>query len=258
MTMKKLLAALLLCVSTSTALAQDEERARELFGEGVEALQNEEWERARTLFEEAYELAPRVSVLTNLATAQAQSGQLVEALASYETLLDDPPDRRTRRRLRTIVRELRPRIPTLTVRVIGGRPRDELLIDGDVVAANDPVTVNPGWRQVEVQREGEVVAAARVRVDEGAQEEAELEVRVPTPAEVAAAQPIERIEAPDPIDVAVREPEEEEGGSKTWLWVTLAVVGAAAVGATVAIVALSGGGEDRFVGNVAPGTADVR
>ena len=76
------------------AFAQDEgptptqERlARRLRADGVEAARTGDWPRAATLFEEAYELDPRVLTLYNLAAAQMNSGLLVEADENFRRFL---------------------------------------------------------------------------------------------------------------------------------------------------------------------------
>src|SRR3954469_17113839 len=57
--------------------------AQRLFVQGVDAARSNLWEEARRDFEEAYRLAPRPVVLINLASAQARTGLLVEALENY-------------------------------------------------------------------------------------------------------------------------------------------------------------------------------
>src|SRR4051794_32606537 len=62
---------------TETALA------RELVQRGVDAIHARRWEEARDDFSRAYQIIPRPEILLNLATAQAQTGHLVEAAESY-------------------------------------------------------------------------------------------------------------------------------------------------------------------------------
>lgn len=258
----KLLLPLALALSFLTqpivAAAQDDE-AREEFRAGIAAVRSDDWEVARGHFERAYELAPRASVLANLAAAQRQTGQLVEAKASYEEWLRDPPRGPLRRQVRAELEELRPLVPSLNVLVRGAQPGDSLFIDGREADVNEDVDVNPGWREVEVQRRGRTVASLRVNIDEGDHEEVQLTVRsAPSPTETAAANtrddddpetPIRFDDGPSTGETA---DEDDEGGSLTWLWVTLGVlaVGAAA-GVTTAIVL---GQESPFVGNAPRGS----
>ena len=212
-------------------------------------------------FERAYELAPRASVLANLAAAQRQTGQLVEAKASYEEWLRDPPSGPLRRQVQNELEELRPLVPSINVQVRGTQPGDTLYVDGRPATINEDVDVNPGWREIEVERSGRTVAALRVNMDEGDHEEVQLTVRdAPTARQTASAGrddedgPQIRFDDETPNDEV---DEEDEGGSLTWLWVTLGVVvvGAAA-GVTAAV--LLGGPEDPFIGNAPPGTAVIR
>ncbi|MFK8001264.1 MAG: tol-pal system YbgF family protein [Polyangiales bacterium] len=241
------------------AAGAQEDEAREEFRAGIAAVRADDWEVARGHFERAYELAPRASVLANLAAAQRQTGMLVEAKASYEEWLRDPPRGPLRRQVRAELQELEPLVPSINVLVRGAQPGDTLLIDGNVAMPNEDIEVNPGWREVEVERGDRVVASLRVNIDEGDHEEVQLTVRaVPSAAETgsrsdAVGSPTIRFdERPDEV-----EEDEEEGGSLTWLWVTLGVVAVgAAAGVTAAV--LLGGPEDPFIGNAPPGWALIR
>ncbi len=245
--------------SPSRVRAQDEEAARAEFNEGVAAVRVDDWETARDHFERAYELAPRPSVLVNLAGAQRQTGMLVEALASYRLWLENPPNARQRRRVQQEVADLEPRIPSLTVSAVGTLPTDEFLVDGDPVQPNVATAFNPGWREVEVQRDGRTLASLRVNLDEGDEEEVQLTIRnVPSPTDTARTVDPEDPEAPPILNTRTEEEEEEESGSKTWLWVTIGVVAAAAIGGGIMAGVLLSGDEDPFVGNTIPGTVTVR
>lgn len=256
-----LLSALALSLfAVPTWASAQEDEAREEFRAGIAAVRADNWEVARGHFERAYELSPRASVLANLAAAQRQTGLLVEAKASYEEWLRDPPDGPLRRQVRAELRELEPLVPTLNVLVRGAQPGDTLLVDGNVAMPNENIEVNPGWREIQVERGDRAVASLRVNIDEGDHEEVQLTVRsVPSAVETGSrADETERPrirfdEEPDEI----QEEEDDEGGSLAWLWVTLSVVvvGAAA-GVTAAV--LLGGPEDPFIGNAPPGFAVIR
>jgi hypothetical protein len=244
--------------AVSLSAAQDDE-AREEFRAGIAAVRADDWEVARGHFERAYELSPRASVLANLAAAQRQTGQLVEAKASYEEWLRDPPRGPLRRQVRAELNELQPLVPTLNVQVRGSQPGDSLIVDGRTATINEDVDVNPGWREIEVERGDRTVASLRVNIDEGDHEEVQLTVRsVPDAAETASAgtdlEENPRIRFDDGNGETVDE--EDEDGSLTWLWITLGVVvvGAAA-GITAAVVV---GQEDPFVGNAPRGSVVIR
>ena len=259
-----LLLAFTFCVFAAPASAQEDE-ARQEFRAGISAVRADDWETARAHFERAYELSPRASVLANLAAAQRQTGQLVEAKASYEEWLRDPPSGRLQRQVRAELEELVPLVPTLNVQVRGAQPGDRLFIDGQEATINESLDVNPGWREIEVEREGRTVASLRVNIDEGDHEEVQLTARsVPSATETAsrAQREDEDEETPgirfDDERTGVGNAEEEdEGGSLTWLWVTLGVVVVGAAAGVTAAVLLSGP-EDPFIGNAPPGFALIR
>ena len=250
--------ALLFFGAPPRAAAQEEEARRE-FRAGIAAARSDDWEVARSHFERAYELAPRASVLANLAAAQRQTGQLVEAKASYEEWLRDPPSGPLRRQVRAELRELQPLVPSLNVQVRGALPNDVLLIDGREATVNEDFDVNPGWREIEVERRGRTVASLRVNIDEGDHEEVQLTVRdAPSPSETASTVRDDPEETPMRFEgpAAAAEEDEDEGGSLTWLWVTLGVVAVgAAAGVTAAILL---GPDDPFIGNAFPGSAVIR
>ncbi|MFT5354486.1 MAG: hypothetical protein ACI9KE_001691 [Polyangiales bacterium] len=243
--------------AVSLSAAQDDD-AREEFRAGIAAVRADDWEVARGHFERAYELSPRASVLANLAAAQRQTGQLVEAQASYQEWLRDPPRGRLQRQVRAELEALEPLVPTLNVLVRGAQPGDTLFVDGQVAMPNEDIAVNPGWRDVEIERGDRTVASLRVNIDEGDHEEVQLTVRsVPNASETASAgidlEETPRIRLDDENGETV---DEDEDGSLTWLWITLGVVvvGAAA-GITAAVVL---GQEDPFVGNAPRGSVVIR
>lgn len=247
-----------------TLVGAQENEARQEFRAGIAAVRADDWEVAREHFERAYELAPRASVLANLAAAQRQTGQLVEAKASYEEWLRDPPSGPLSRQVRQELEELRPLVPTINVQVRGVMPGDSLYVDGRPATINEDVDVNPGWREIEVERSGRTVAALRVNIDEGDHEEVQLTVRdMPSARETATSgtrrevtdSPRIRFDGENGDTDEVTEDDDE--GSLTWLWVTLGVVAVgAAAGVTAAV--LLGGPEDPFIGNAPPGWALIR
>lgn len=163
------------------------EQARQLFERGLASLAAERWEEARGLFEQAWELAPRPSILVNLGTAQRQSGQLVEARDSYRTFLERYPTHELAARTRDSLAEVEALIPHVTIQVEGLRDGDEVFLDETPVPAlGTRFEANPGLRQVSLWRGGRMVQSVRVRVELEGDEEVFLHASELDPSQVAA------------------------------------------------------------------------
>jgi hypothetical protein len=140
---------LLLAAPPTTTFAQDrDQEAAEHFRRGVAAARNEQWVAARRAFERAYELLPRTEILINLAAAQAQTEQLVEAQRAYRTLLDTPNvDARFREEAERALLEIDREIPRVRVSIEGLAPGDRVALDDEAIepsALDGEISVNPG------------------------------------------------------------------------------------------------------------------
>ena len=242
----RLAGVILICLaSASLTSAQD---ARELFGQGVAAMEAEDYQRARELFNQAYELSQRPNILVNLGSAQRQLGELLEARASYERFLEESTDRRLNRRVEAELEDVESLIPQLTIRVENLGGGDRVQVDGeDVETLDEAFEINPGLREVRVMRGERQLTSIRVRVEPEGRELVELSVpNVVDPVEVAEAQPIADPEPEDPVD----------SGSNVGVivGVTLGVVAAAAA---VVLAILLSGGDDPYQGSIPPGSVDV-
>jgi tetratricopeptide (TPR) repeat protein len=163
------------------------ERARQLFERGLASLERQRWDEARVLFEEAWSLAPRPSILVNLGTAQRQSGRLVEARESYRTFLERFPTHELTAQTRQSLAEVETLMPQVTIHVEGLQPGDEVFLDEDPVQTLDaPFAANPGLRQVSVWRGGRSLQSVRVRVELEGDEEVFLRAIDLSPSTVAA------------------------------------------------------------------------
>lgn len=229
-----------------TARAQD---ARELFSEGVAAMEAEDYERARDLFDRAYQQSNRPNILVNLGSAQRQLGQLLEARASYERFLEESTDRALNRRVEDELEDVESLIPQLTIRVENLGPSDRVQVDGrDVETLDEPFETNPGLRQVRVMRGERELTAIRVRVEPEGRELVELSVpNVVDPVDVADAQP-----DPDPDP----DPDPSGGGSNVGVIVGV-TLGVVAVAVAVVLAIVLSGGDDPYQGSIPPGSVDV-
>jgi tetratricopeptide (TPR) repeat protein len=175
---------------TSEASPQPDatERARQLFEQGLASMERERWDEARLLFEEAWSLAPRPSILVNLGTAQRQSGRLVEARESYRTFLERFATHELAAQTQRSLLEVETLMPQLTIHVEGLEEGDEVFLDEVPVEALDvPFAANPGLRQVSLWRGGRSLQSVRVRVELEGDEEVFLRAVDIAPSTVAAA-----------------------------------------------------------------------
>lgn len=205
------------------------ERARELFERGLASLERQRWDEARLLFEEAWSLAPRPSILVNLGTAQRQSGRLVEARESYRTFLDRFATHELAAQTRQSLTEVEALMPQLTIHVEGMQPGDEVFLDEEPVRTLDaPFAANPGLRQVSVWRGGRSLQSVRVRVELEGDEEVFLRAVDLAPSAVAAGEVTTAGGAGAPITPP-------PGGDDTPLVVGLIIGAIVVVGAGVAV-----------------------
>ncbi|MFK7985213.1 MAG: hypothetical protein AB8I08_04205 [Sandaracinaceae bacterium] len=198
------------------ALAQPEVEARRLFAEGTEALSSGRFAEARDRFRLSLDRTPNAGTAFNLGVALRGTGEVVEARAVFDTLLDDgygalrPAQRREIAQLREAVDG---EVAVLTLEV-GGAPAFSVRVDGRPpmpMRAAATVELNPGAhtlyfsaperapeeRVVEVERgerrtvavdlqtpEGTLVLEAaapddRVAIGSGAESMGRLERRLP-------------------------------------------------------------------------------
>jgi hypothetical protein len=254
-------AALVASAQAPTSEPTDEDRAaaRQAFTAGVAAARKGQWEEARVAFEEAYARVPQPSVLLNLAGAQRQTGQLVEAAQSYRAFLtaaSDGPAAKHRDAAARALAEVEEQTPRVTVRAQGLAATDEVRIGGRNVSVYDlpgPFPVNPGDQAAEILRDGRAVASTPFSVQAGDSATVEIEAPpvVPSPEEAARAE-MDRSSAahrgePSDRTPIVRSP---------WFWTG---VGAAVVAgvATALVLSLRSSGPEPYEGNFPPGTVTV-
>ena len=131
--------ALALCAVTalhapraSAQSASETAAARGLFEQGLAAATEHDWPQALALFERSYALAPRASTLLNIAGAQSESGQLVQASESYRRVVAEAGatqrDVRIREQAQTALGQLLPRLARVTLRIADLGASDSLTV----------------------------------------------------------------------------------------------------------------------------------
>lgn len=225
------------------------ERARTLFGEGLELADAGDWDRAVHRFRRALELRAAAPIRYNLATSLARMGRLVEALEEVDAILEDSEaDEEVAAASRTLQAELTPRLGRLSVTIRGDASGTLVTVDGRPwESLGEPIAADPGIRVARLMRDTEELDVEEVDVPEGGAARVQLEVPIPT-----------RIAAPE-LAVTPEEPEVEEGGDDGLVIGLVVGAGVLAVGAAVLIGVLVGtsqGGPSPSMGDFMPGVLE--
>lgn len=172
--LKCLAAVLLLAVSLqvlpSAALAQssDTAAAAEHFEKGVALYRDGSLDAALVHFERAYELVPNYLLLYNIGQVNAERGEFVSAMQSFEQYLAEgsgqiEPERRSK--VEAELRKLRTRVAQLMITTnVGGA---ELFVDGRLAGKSplqEPILVNAGQRIVRVEKPGYVTVTQTLKI----------------------------------------------------------------------------------------------
>ncbi len=225
------------------ASASETAAARQLFEEGVEALEAERWDDAREALQQSYDLVPRASTLLNLATAQAELGLVVEAIETYRRFLAEATAReaRHRRQAEEMISELSPRVAHVDLSIPDREPGDVVRLDGHELpsaALEVALPMNAGLHQLVVLRGEHEIGEVELVLVEGERRGVEVALHPPPPAIEAP------IEAPPPA------------GDDSGVLIGVGVgVGAGVVAIVVAIVlaVVLSSSEAPYVGNLGPG-----
>lgn len=223
--------------------------AREQFRAGVAAARAERWEEAAEAFLRSYELSPRPLTLLNLASAQVQTGQIVDAVEAYRMFLMERQGVTARMRsdAEAQLAYLEPRIPRVRITVLGIAEGDIVRYDEyelNTASLEQPLPVNPGSHTLSLERPGQEPLVVPFSVEEGATEDVLVDARTlatPSTAPSRGSDPIRG--DPPPSGSIVDDP---------IFW--LAIVGAVVVaGGVVTGVVLGTQPGPSTVGNLSPG-----
>ncbi len=162
--------------------------ARELAQQGIQSFDAAEYETAAEKLGQAYRIVKFPTIALYRARALVQLGQLVEAAELYQqaTLLDPGSgQRQTQEEAQETARQERdqllPRIPKVTVTVVGAAGEPTLTVDGQSVLAvslGAGYALNPGQHVIAAQV-GERRAEETITVAEGDQRSLTLDLALP-------------------------------------------------------------------------------
>ncbi|MBX7197321.1 MAG: tetratricopeptide repeat protein [Sandaracinaceae bacterium] len=253
-----LLAAFLLLLVPCTATAQSQAelaRSRTLFEQGLAHAEAGRWPEARQAFESALAITERPSILLNLATAQAETGALVESAASYRRFLEiatGRDQRRNRAEAQEALASIERRIAHLTIEPVGLAADDAVLVDERELARTELVAIalDPGAHSIVLSRGGRRVVEQSVRLGEG--QDHTLRLRAPDLRPVRSA---DATTTTVPLDT---EPHgsAQTGGNDDGLAIGLGVglgVGALVIGAIIVGVVVGTSSPSTYQGNLGSG-----
>jgi hypothetical protein len=156
-----------LCVAVPAAAQQDDDAtrsaARALGTSGVDAYQDGHYDKASDELEKAYSLLPVPSLALWSGRALVKRGLWVEAAQRFQEAAslqvpagDAIVQRKAMDEARSELATLRPRIPTLELKLVGAQPEEvQVTVDGQEVASSllgSPRLVNPGKHQITATR----------------------------------------------------------------------------------------------------------
>jgi tetratricopeptide (TPR) repeat protein len=130
--------------------------ARSHFRAGLAHAKRGEWPAALEDFSAAYELAPELAVLFNLAGAQFRCGKLLASNTNYRRVLANPDLTRAQRAaVNKQIAAIESRMPRLRVHIQGLRGDDRVLLDRGRVYPEEldrDLWVDPGTHKIEIVR----------------------------------------------------------------------------------------------------------
>ena len=174
--------------SASEPTAEELAEARQLFDDGLRYVQERLFGRAAIAFRRAAEIKPAPAVLYNLAAAEYELGELLEAAGHARQVTEnEAAPAELAERARALFESVRPRIAMLTVRM-GGEAED-MMVDGEPLAANQlgrALLVEPGAHTVVALGGGEQRVERTIDIPAGVQAHVDITV-VPSPETVAVA-----------------------------------------------------------------------
>lgn len=168
----------------------DREAARNFAGKGYEALEAGKYQRAIDLFKQAESRFHAPPHWLYMARAQIKLGRLVDARASLERILSEKlaadapgPFKEAQASARTELRDLEPKIPSLTVVIEGEAPPGaRVLVDDEPVSREDlgrPVPRNPGPHLIKGEAPGLPAVVRTVVLEAGGGDAARVSLPFP-------------------------------------------------------------------------------
>lgn len=213
------------------------DEARQLFEQGVRAMQRQEWPAALTAFEGSMRLRRSASVALNLGVVLREMGRFVEARVRLQEFneLATPEQQQTHHdEVTRLTLDLSRRLAR--VRVLELTPPSAVVtIDGRRAQLNEAgeVSVDPGTRSVRAEAQGYLPFEERIEVAESATREIRVAL-APQPAAAPAPTPVVVTNVTPHAPPAAVAPESHPFYTRWWFWTIVGV--AVAGGVTTGVV----------------------
>ncbi len=202
--------------------ADDKERAKAKFIEGVELVEKENYPAALTAFIESYRIRRKASVLLNIGMCQKALYSYVKSIRTFKLYLKKvPPDKIDEERMKNVrdaIAEMSQLVGKL--RVEDAPDSSEITVNGKKKATTpfrEPLLMDPGKYTVEVKKDGYELLSTEVTIASGA--ETTLRAQLTEKSE----------EAPIPFEPK-KEPEKSKINWLLYTGIATAVVGAGIAG----------------------------
>lgn len=239
-----LLAAQALPSATAQDVEAPQQRARELFKEGVELAKSERWAEALSAFRDSGKLVPRASTSYNIANALYRLDRPVEAYEELEKY-DAMPEVRLSETARDRGATLRGLLPSAVAEVrLAITPQGaEVFVDGRRSSATGPIRLirlNPGSHSIRMTHAGYQSSVQEIQVQRGARLTQTIALQPVSPSARSAASMTGPSVALGANELSVPTTAAQEDDRKRFVkrpgfWVMIAVIAAAGVGAGVAV-----------------------
>ncbi len=160
-------------------------------------------ERACVAFEDSLRLDYQLGALYNLAQCNERRGRLASALAAYRKIASEDTVNLARAdKARELADLLEPRVPRLTITIVGNRPATIVTLDGAGVRPSTPIPIDLGTHVAVATAPGSVEARRTFEVTREGQPVA-IELVVPAPATDPIREPTTEIDVPKPGTTAL-------------------------------------------------------
>ncbi len=160
-----------LLAMSSSAIAEDLERAQELFEKGRALVAENNYKDACPLFEEALGLGAGIGTKLNLAICWSKIGKLVDARTLLQAIMREtstPELQKAHQVAGEALAELDERMPRLQIERGGLSSTATIYLDGvELVDTSEPIPVDPGKHEIEAEgAEKQTVVAVEKQVTE--------------------------------------------------------------------------------------------
>lgn len=168
--------------AAASAPSPNQQRAKELFTEGMAAAAAKDWKTAREKLNDAFTLHPHWQIAANLGRVEVELGWSQEAAGHLEYFLKNVDPSQVPQadidQAKTLQLDVARKLATVTVVV--DVPEADVLVDGKVVGKSPlpgRLFLHPGTKLLEARREGYETAKERLSLNAGSTQQVVFEMK---------------------------------------------------------------------------------